>query len=292
MNTFLRQAAIGVLSFALGAPLLEAAEAPENPFYKGVTYAGYREGQSPLTNRFPLPEEVEEDMALLATVTQRVRTYSAREGRNNVSAIAAAHGLKVVAGAWISGSPLDDYREMDSLIEQANAIPGVERLIVGNEALLREDLTSARLRHYLRYVRARTDKPVSIAEPWGVWMEHPEMAEHVNYVAAHVLPYWEDVPIEKAVDYAFERIELLKKQFPGKPLVVTETGWPSAGETRGASVASPQNQARYLKAFTDRATREGVDYLIIEAFDQPWKQSQEGVVGAHWGLFTVGRHLK
>lgn len=279
------------LLLTLGAPTPAFSQSLP-PDFKGITYAGYRAGQSPLTQTFPSTAEVAEDMQLLKARTPRIRTYSALEGGNDVPAIAAAIGLEVMAGAWISGSLRDDLKEIDAVLAKATANPAITSLIIGNEPLLRDDLPPERLQAYLAFVRARTALPVSVAEPWGVWMAHPEMADHVDFIAAHILPYWENVAAEDAVDYAFSRIALLRHRFPGKRIVITETGWPSDGETRGLSEAGLAHQQAYYRDFAARARAEGVDYLIIEGFDQPWKAVHEGRVGAHWGIFTAQRILK
>lgn len=258
--------------------------------FKGVTYAGYREGQSPYTNKSPSLAEVKEDMALIKDVAPRVRTYSSRSSVD-VAAAADAAGLEVFAGAWVSDDVSSTALEVNAVLAQAN-LPAVTHVIIGNEALLRNDVSVGRMAFLLETVRGRTSKPVSTAEPWGVWLAHPELGKHVDFIAAHVLPYWEDVPVEKAVSYALERLQLLKAAFPGKPIVITETGWPSAGERRGKSVASARAQQLYLNQFSAAAEAQGIDYFVIEAFDQPWKSVLEGKVGAHWGVFDATRKRK
>lgn len=273
--------------------------------FAGITYAGYRADQNPLEGRFPTPEQVSEDLRQLSAFTPRIRTYSAREGDNDIPRAAEQFGLQVIAGAWIDGNATANRAELEAVLKQARS-PAVTHVIIGNETQLRQDLSTGRLALLLEEARGRTDKPVSAAEPWGTWMKYPELAQHVDFIAAHVLPYWENVAIEDAVDYVFLRVAQLKARFPGKPVILTETGWPSGGGNRGKSVASPENQARFMKELTTRAKAEGVptqaeggrtqaeglDYLIIEAFDQPWKAAKEGQVGAYWGLFTTERAFK
>lgn len=297
-----------MLCAALVAPIASAKDA----LFSGITYAGYRADQSPLEGRFPTPDQVSEDLAQLAAFTDRIRTYSAREGDNDIPRAAEPLGLQVIAGAWIDGNAAANRAELEAVLAQARS-PAVTHVIVGNETQLRQDLSIGRLALLLEEARGRTDKPVSAAEPWGTWMKYPELAQHVDFIAAHVLPYWENVAIEDAVDYVFLRVAQLKERFPDKPVILTETGWPSGGGNRGKSVASPENQARFMKELTTRAKAEGVptktegvptqtegdrnqteglNYLIIEAFDQPWKAVKEGQVGAYWGLFTTERAFK
>ncbi|HLN09044.1 MAG TPA: beta-1,6-glucan synthase, partial [Xanthobacteraceae bacterium] len=66
--------------------------------------------------------------------------------------------------------------------------------------------------------------------------------------------------------------------------LVGEVGWPSAGRMRDGALPSPSNQARAIHDILDVAKRDRFRVNVIEAFDQPWKENQEGTVGGHWGF--------
>jgi hypothetical protein len=170
-------------------------------------------------------------------------------------------------------------REIEQAIRLAKEHRNVVRIMVGNEVLLRGDLSHADLIAHLEHVRAATRQPVSTAEPWHVWMLYPELAEHVDYIAVHMLPYWEGLEVEAAVEYVVDKMALLEQTFPGKEIVIGEVGWPSDGRTRESAVATTSNQALFLRRFLDRAKQEGYVYYVMEAFDQPWKERSEGKVG-------------
>ena len=118
-----------------------------------------------------------------------------------------------------------------------------------------------------------------------------KLISKIDYIAAHVLPYWGGIPAEGAVDEAVRVYDLLRTTFPGKRIVIAEFGWPSAGYNRKAADPGKLEQARLMRYFVARAQALGIDYNIIEAFDQPWK-SFEGSVGAYWGLFDNAREPK
>ncbi|HSR35736.1 MAG TPA: glycosyltransferase, partial [Desulfurivibrionaceae bacterium] len=190
-----------------------------------------------------------------------------------------------------------DYPKNDVEIERLIAIAKehksvIRRIIVGNEALLREDLTSDELSAYIAQVRAAVDIPVSTAEPWHVWFKHPEMVNHVDFIATHMLPYWEGVHVNRAVDYVVDHVNLLKATFPDKEILIAEVGWPSNGRTRHFAQASEANEAIFLRRFLARAEKEKYSYYLMEAFDQPWKRVTEGSVGAYWGVYDVYRQPK
>lgn len=261
------------------------------PTVNGFAYSGYRGDQSPLDGQHPNTAELAEDLDLMHKHTDHIRMYSSLD-LNEVIPLAARRQMKVIAGAWIDSDKLKNTREISALMEKLDNYTNIDRVIVGNESLLRNDLPVEDLIQYLDAVRENVDAPVSTAEPWHVWLKHPELVKHVDYIAVHLLPYHEGVPVERAVQYTMERYQELLATYPRKKIVITEVGWPSRGPTIGASVASEVNQARFVREFLARNAIEDLDYYLMEAFDQPWKVALEGWAGAYWGMYNADRHQK
>ncbi|MBP2229908.1 exo-beta-1,3-glucanase (GH17 family) [Azospirillum agricola] len=262
---------------------------------RSVSFAPFRDGQSPLTQVFPSAAQIEEDLAALAPQVTGIRTYTALEGLEVVPELARRHGLQVTMGAWLSSKTSKNEAEIASLIDLANRYPDViTRVIVGNEVLLRRELTPEQVAGYIDRVKAAVKQPVSYADVWEWWLKYPQIADHVDYLTIHLLPYWEDVPA--GVAGATERIRssyrTIAQRFPGKPILVGETGWPTAGRSRGAAVPGLVNKATFVNGFVRMAEQEGFDYNVIEAFDQGWKAKLEGTVGGHWGLYGSDRVAK
>jgi len=214
----------------------------------GFAYSGFQENQSPLEKDYPSTAELEKDLKILRTLTNRIRIYGALEN-SEVTALASNLNFEITAGAWINNDLTANQREIDALKAKIKNYPHIERAIVGNESLLREDVTPEELISYLDEVRSNTTLPISTAEPWHIWLKNPELVKHVDYIAVHLLPYHEGLAVEEAVDYAFTRYQELMDTFPRKKIVITEIGWPSHGPTIGAAVASDVNQARFVREF-------------------------------------------
>lgn len=265
-----------------------------------VSFAPFRRGQSPLTKVYPTPEQVAEDLDVVASRARGVRTYTSLEGMQVVPDLAAKLGLKVVYGAWL-GSDVEkkgrdqNEAEIGALIKAANAHPEeINRVIVGNEVLLRNDLKPDQLIGFIRRVKAEIKQPVSYADVWAFYLKYPEVGREVDYITIHILPFWEDEPvdIDHVEDHVVEIVERIRAAFPGKPILIGETGWPSLGRDRGPAHVSTVNAARYVRKIAAVAARHGFDYNIVEAFDQPWKAKLENTVGAAWGIFDVDRQAK
>lgn len=270
---------------------------------QSVSFAPYRPGQSPLTRTFPTPDQIEADLKRLQGKVKAVRTYSSGENLETVPQRAGKYGLKVWHGAWLNNNEKENLEQINLLIDHANKYKDtVERVIVGNEVLLRKDLTANELRRYIRQVKQRVTQPVTYADVWEFWLRNPSLADEVDFITIHILPYWEDEPIgldrtEADGKLAIEKhlVDIYKKvqaRFPGKKIVIGETGWPSDGRMRSDARPGRVEQVKFFSIFRTAAEREGFDYNFIEAFDQYWKARQEGTVGAAWGLLDAQRHDK
>lgn len=235
--------------------------------------------------------QVDQDLARLATLTRAIRTYSAAGSMEVVPTLAAKHGLRVTLGVWIGRSPERNTREISAALSATKTHANIRSIVVGNESLLRGDVSVPDLIQHLNTVRTRTLLPLTTAEPWHVWLQHPELAGAVDFISAHILPYWEGLPPEQAVSYAAAIFDRLQETFPGKKIVIAEFGWPSGGYNIGAALPGPLQQAEVIRRFVHHTQRRDIDYNLIEAYDQPWKTA-EGRVGAHWGLLTANGRQK
>jgi len=295
----MRRASLFILALVAAANLAVwwACNRPVDPpswwgVIQGVSFSPYREDENPLTGKFPSRREIDSDLKLLQDRVGAVRTYSTTEGVEEVAGLAGQYGLHVAAGAWIGKDADKNQLELDSLVGMVRLYPNIDRVLVGNEAIHRGDVSVAQMIKYLRWARSNIEVPVSTAEPAYVWLAHPELAKEVDYIAAHILPYWEGIPAKDAVSFLAGEYNRLKEAFPHKPVVLTEVGWPSKGPQFGRAKASLANEARFMREFLNFADREGVQYYLMEAFDQPWKTAIEGTAGAYWGLYDADREAK
>lgn len=260
-----------------------------------VSYAPFRKpGETPLDpHAFVSPERIDADLKALSERFDCVRTYSQSFGLNAVPAIAQKYGMKVLMGIWLGRDKAFNDREVTSGIATAKAYPEVIRgVIVGNEVLLRGEQSPEAIAGYLAKVRGALHDdhvPVTYADVWEFWLRYPQMADSVDYITIHILPYWEDQPVppEDALQHVADVYARMKARFAGKAVMIGETGWPSEGRPRRQASASLVNEARYLRDFLRYAGSVDMPYNVIEAFDQPWKREQEGTVGGYWGIFDV-----
>ena len=280
-----------VSSWRQGQPAaLPQAQAERLPC---VSYAPFRRsGHSPFDATLRVPAaEIEADLRLLATLTGCIRTYGLDHGLDAVPAIARRLGLKLVLGAWIGRDAEANDAQLRRALELAREYRDVvQLLVVGNEVLLRRELSAPQLAQLLARARQASPVPVSYAEVWEFWLRHARVLQpHVDVVSAHILPYWEDDPIgvEQAVEHVVSIAERLRQAFGPTPVFVAETGWPALGRQRGAAVAGRLQQALFVRGLLAHPATQGLGFNLIEGFDQPWKRDLEGAMGGAWGLFDA-----
>src|SRR6202521_4989548 len=266
-----------------------------------VSYSPFRGSAHPDDggNR-PTEAQIRSDLKTIAPYTRTIRLYSSTGGVELVTAIANEFGLKVTLGVWLDKNEKRNEREIRSAIDLARKNRNVNGIVVGNETIYRGDLKVEELIRIIKQVKREIGGAVpvttgeihsayvknrisTLADP-GLNAADRDLGSTVDYIAAHILPYWEGVPAASAVDEAVAVYNQLRETFPGKRVVIAEFGWPSGGYNRQAAIPGKFEQAKVLRSFLSRAQALGMDYNIIEAFDQPWKTA-EGSVGAYWGLF-------
>src|SRR5258707_2791083 len=256
-----------------------------------VSYAPFEGTSHPDVDNIPQVEKIRADLKKLATLTKAIRLYSSTGGVELVPPIAAEFGLKVTVGAWIDKNVDRNEREIDSAINLARRNSNVNGIVVGNETVYRGEQKVEDLIELIKRVKKSVNVPVTTGEIWNIWRDYPQLGYSVDFIAAHVLPYWENFTDRQAVDQAVDRFNLLRDTFPGKRIVIAEFGWPSAGYNLLNAVPGPFEQASVLRNFVARAEAIGMDYNIVEAIDQPWKFF-EGGVGPYWGILDASREPK
>jgi exo-beta-1,3-glucanase (GH17 family)/cellulose synthase/poly-beta-1,6-N-acetylglucosamine synthase-like glycosyltransferase len=258
----------------------------------GFAFSPYRRYQNPIRLIYPSADELEEDIRQLAQYTDRLRTYSSLEN-SVIPGIAKRYNMKVLAGAWLdTRSQRNDY-ELAALIDATRTHDNINAVMVGNEVLLRNDMGVDSLIGYLDRTRAQVKVPVSTAEPWHIWLKYPQLAQHVDFITVHLLPYWEGYPRKDAIGLqVLMRYYQLVSAFPGKHILVGEVGWPSSGDRKQGATASVADEALFIRQWVNVAAERNIDYYLMESFDQPYKEPIEGRAGSYWGMFGADRQPK
>ena len=285
----------GLFWWWMGRPVV-IADAPSLRMHC-LSYTPYDGGKAPIDPGYDVtPEIIAADLKALSAITDCIRTYSSRGPQGAVVKIAGELGFKVYLGIWVNANPKDSADEVDRAIEIAKENPqAVKALVVGNEVMLRREMTPEKLASYIREVKTRSGMPVTYADIYEFYRRNPLLAEVVDFMMIHILPYWDDpepVTIDLVQPHISNIVKTLRDAFPGKAMMIGEIGWPSEGRARGGARPSLVNEARFVREFMGQAASLGMDYNIIEGVDQGWKRRPEGTVGGYWGVFDGERRQK
>jgi glucan 1,3-beta-glucosidase len=249
----------------------------------GISFSPYLEGQGPGT--IISEAQIRQRLAIIAPHVNWIRTFSCTEGHELIPAIAAEYGIKTMVGIWLDDDLEHNEQEVANAIQIA-ANGHASLLGVGNEVLLRGDLTEAQLLEYINRVKdSCAGVPVGYVDAYFEFEDHPIITDACDVVFANCYPFWEGCPAEHALLYMKEMYRRATRAAYGKPVIVSETGWPSQGTDTKGAMPSEQNAVKYLVDTFQWAEEENIDVFYFSAFDEAWKTDAEGDVGAFWGLW-------
>jgi exo-beta-1,3-glucanase (GH17 family) len=258
----------------------------------GLNFSPYMDGQDPNLLSFISEEQLFQRVRIITPYTQWIRSFGSTHGLEETARIAREFNHKVAAGAWLSSDLSANALEMQNLIAAARN-GQVDIAIVGSEVLLVGGLTEGQLLDYInQFKNAVPNVPVTTAEVYSVLLSHPAVISACDLIFVNYYPYWEGIDVNKAVAHLHAQHQEMVAKAGGKEVVVSETGWPSAGDQIGEAVPSLENSCFFLLNFVSWARTEEVSYFIFEAFDESWKALYEGPQGAHWGMWYKDGNLK
>lgn len=258
----------------------------------GISFSPYMEGQDPSVKSIISEQQIADRLEIIRPYTHWVRTFSTTNGNEEVPRIAKEKGLKTMVGAWLDSDKENNEIEINNIIRIGQA--GYADLIaIGNEVLLRDDLEVEQLIEYIRRVKAAVPNvPVGYVDAYYMYVNFPEIIDECDVLFANCYPFWEYCALEISVEYMKKMYELVKTHSKGKPVVISETGWPTKGESYGAAVPSYENAMRYFINTYEWANQEHVHLFYFSSFDEVWKINHEGEYGAYWGLWDKDGKFK
>ncbi|PNQ74677.1 glycosyl hydrolase [Hanstruepera neustonica] len=263
-----------------------------NDGFHGICFSMYEDGQQPGDDiSF---EQVDRRVQILKPYVEAIRSFSCVEGNEHVPVAAKKHGLNTLVGAWLGDNMEDNEKEIEGLITLARA-GHVDVAAVGNEVLYRNDLTLEELLVYIRRVKdalSGLDIPVGYVDAYYEFSRHPELVEHSDVILTNLYPYWEGCPIEYALGHMQAMYGQVVDAAKGKPIIITETGWPSEGGSLKGAVAGDRAAMKYFIDTINWTKENDILIFYFSSFDESWKVGDEGDVGAYWGLWDKSENLK
>ncbi len=256
----------------------------------GLCFSAYVEGQEPGDQLSY--EQVKRRMEIISPFSRWVRSFSCIEGNELIPKVAHELGLKTMVGAWLGKEEDKNEQEIQALIELAQA-GYADIAAVGNEVLYRDDVSKEKLIAYLKRVKAALpDIPVGYVDAYYEFSRHPDLCDACDVILANCYPFWEGCQLEYSLMYMKQMYYQAKAAANGKPVIITETGWPSQGQPLGAAMPSTENAIKYFLNTQHWSREENIEIFYFSSFDESWKIGPEGDVGAYWGIWDKDEQLK
>jgi len=257
----------------------------------GLCFSMYEDGQKP--GDTISEEQVRRRLEIMAPYTKWVRSFSCIEGNEFIPKIARELGLKTLVGAWLGDDAEKNEKEIEALIQLAKE-GFVDIAAVGNEVMYRKDLSENELLQFIHKVRKEIPSyiPVGYVDAYYEFTIKPRITEACDVILTNCYPYWEGTNQEYALSHMKSMYHQAKSVANGKQVIITETGWPSQGESFKDSHPSTENAMKYFINTQLWSTDENIEIFYFSSFDESWKVGPEGEVGAHWGIWDKNEKLK
>ena len=258
----------------------------------GLCFSPYLEGQD--AGDILFEEQIRRRMDVISPNIKWVRTFSCTDGNELIPQTANNKDKKAIVGAWISDDKLRNEKEIEWLIELAKA-GFVDIAAVGNEVLLRGDITEEELLNYIHRVKealSGLNIPVGYVDTYYEYYKRPNLVEASDVILVNCYPFWEGSAIENALTHLRQMYAITKSVAKGKQVIIAETGWPSQGEMIKDAAPSKLNAMKYFIQTQEWVMKEGIAMFHFSSFDESWKVRIEGKLGACWGIWDKNEHLK
>ncbi len=256
----------------------------------GICFSAYDEGQSPGDQLTDI--QIRRKLEILKPHVKWVRTFSCTEGNELIARIAHELGIKTLVGAWLSSDLEKNDEEIEALITLCKE-GVVDVAAVGNEVLYREDLNASELLDYIKRVKNEVQGvPVGYVDAYYEFTAHPEISDTCDVILANCYPYWEGCSLEYSLMYMKHMYQEAMAAGKGKRVIITETGWPSSGQSLGGAQPSFDNYLKYFINAVSWSNESDIEMFYFSSFDESWKIEKEGDVGASWGLWDKNEKLK
>jgi len=256
----------------------------------GLCFSPYVENQK--AGDILSADQIKRRIDIIAPHTNWIRTFSCTEGNELIPEIAHQKGLKTVVGAWISNDKARNEKEIDTLIKLAKS-GLVDIAAVGNEVLHREEISEQELIGYIKRVKeALPNIEVSYVDAYYQFLDKPNLISSCDLLLVNFYPFWEGANVDFTTSYLQNMMEVTKNVAQEKKIIISESGWPSKGDSVEEAIPSEINAMKYFVSSQKWAKNNNIELFHFSSFDESWKAMQEGTVGTAWGIWDKNEKLK
>ena len=256
----------------------------------GMCFSPYIEGQD--LNDELSDEQIRRRINIIKPYTNWIRSFSCTKGNELTPKIAKQYDLHTLVGASIGTNKSENDKEIQQLIELGKS-GFVDIAAVGNEALLRGELPIEDILNYIEKVKSELpDIQVGYVDSYSIFHEYPSLIDACDVILINCYPFWEGVENDLSPTYLRHMYDSVKEIAKDKPIIISETGWPSDGDKTENAEPSKFNALKYFINVNNWARKEKIKIFYFSSFDEAWKIHHEGDVGQTWGIWNEEEKLK
>ncbi|KAK5170347.1 uncharacterized protein LTR77_004934 [Saxophila tyrrhenica] len=218
----------------------------------------------------------------------KVRLYASSDCNTLANAVPAAisTNTKILVGVWTEDQA--HYTAEKNALEAAIKAHGSDWILaisVGSEDLYRGDTDANTLANQIYDVKGMVhqwnNKKVGHVDTWTAWVDGANQAVIAasDFLGMDGYPYFQNAAIADAASVFWDSVQATQNVAGGKPVWVTETGWPVSGPNSGAAVPSVANAKKYWNQVACQAFKE------IPIF---WYAYQDFGASPSFGIFGKG----
>lgn len=251
---------------------------------RGITYSPYTS-----SGACKSAEEVAADMAQLQSF-EVIRLYGVDCNQVENVFKAKANGQKLFLGVYYMDAIEAGIETIKAAVEAHGSWDDVHAVSIGNELVNSGAASVSQVASYVSTGRSclssagYSGKVVSV-DTFIAVINNPGLCEHSDFMAVNAHAYFDyNTAAEDAGSWVMNQIERVWGACNGnKEVLITESGWPSKGQTYGKAVASKKNQETAVSSIKSSC---GDAVILFTAFNDYWKADGSYGVEKYWGVFS------
>ncbi|CAG8641631.1 11072_t:CDS:2, partial [Racocetra fulgida] len=228
--------------------------------------------------------DVIEDMKIISQLTNRIRLYGmdCNMAHYTMEAVVKLNlNITIVPTIWIDNNDTTYQRQYDLLFDLVKKYgeDKIDGISVGNEVIFRQDIPIQTLYSRISDVRTKINSmgfnkimPVFTTD-LGSNVDKA-FIDAIDSVWANVHPFFAGVDVNVSASWTFgyfDEFVAKSAKAAGKDSLISEVGWPTAGDPQNSSIPSVPNLQTFLETFICSSNSKGIKYYFFETFDTPWK---------------------
>lgn len=250
---------------------------------KGITYSPYSDDGG-CKSASQIASEIEQ-----LSGYSIIRLYGVDCDQVNAVMAAKSSSQKIFAGIFDVANIESGVESLASAVKANGGWDHVHTVSVGNELVNGGQASVSQVGDYVSTAKSALSSagysgPVVSVDTFIAVINNPGLCKFSDYIAVNAHAFFDgNVAADDAGEWVLQQIQRVALACGSKSVFITETGWPSKGDSNGAAVPSESNQKAAVKSITSAC---GNDVTLFTAFNDLWKADGPFNAEKYWGILS------